>query len=128
MLSVDHVAHFLPSSPEPVITVMVSGGTPTVGESYSLTCTVTGADQLNPTITYRWIKDNTVISGETQSILSFSSLSQLDAGQYRCDVNVSSTLLIRNILTSNHHFQIIVPSKCLQSPCIQLQSHDCTFY
>ena len=37
MLSVDHVAHFLPSSPEPVITAMVSGGTPTVGESYSLT-------------------------------------------------------------------------------------------
>ena len=33
MLSVDHVAHFLPSSPEPVITAMVSGGTPTVGRA-----------------------------------------------------------------------------------------------
>ena len=75
MLGVDHVAHFLPSSPVPVITAVVSGGTPTVGESYSLTCTVTGADRLNPTITYQWFKDNTMVSGETQSTLSllFSS-------------------------------------------------------
>ena len=97
MLSVDRVAHFLPSSPEPVITAMVSGGTPTVGENYSLTCTVTGADQLNPTITYRWFKDNTVVSGEPQSTLSFSPLSLSDAGQYRCRVTVSSTLLSRSI-------------------------------
>ena len=48
MLSVDHVAHFLPSSPELVITAMVSGGTPIVGDSYSLNCTVTGADRLTP--------------------------------------------------------------------------------
>ena len=97
MLSVDHVAHFLPSSPEPVITVLVSGGTPTVGQSYSLTCTVAGAEQLNPTITYQWFKDNTVISGETQSTLSFSSLSLSDAGQYRCDVTVSSPYVSQNI-------------------------------
>ena len=98
MLSVDHVAHFLPSSPEPVITAMVSGGTPTVGESHSLTCTVTGADRLNPTISYQWFnKDNTMVSGETQSAISFSSLSLSDAGQYRCDVTVSSTLLSQSI-------------------------------
>ena len=60
MLSVDHVAQFLPSSPEPVITAMVSGGTPTVRESYSLNCTVTGADRLNATITYQWFKDSTM--------------------------------------------------------------------
>ena len=98
MLSVDHVAHFLPSSPEPVITAMVSGGTPTVGESYSLTCTVTGADRLNPTITYQWFKDNTVVSGETQSTLSLSSLG-LSVGQYRCDVVVGS-IRLSQVLTS----------------------------
>ena len=97
MFSVDHVAHFLLSSPEPVITAMVSGGTSAVGESYSLVCTVTGADQLNPTITYRWFKDNTVVSGETQSTLSFS-LSLYDSGQYRCDITVSSTLLNQSII------------------------------
>ena len=97
MLSVDHVAHFVPSSPEPFITAMVNGGTPNVGDSYSFTCTVTGADRLDPTIAYQWFKDNTVVSGETQSTLSFSSLSLSDAGQYRCDVTVSSTLLSQSI-------------------------------
>ena len=111
MLSVDHVAHFLPSSPEPVITAMVNGGTPTVGESYSLTCTVTGADRLNPTITYQWFKDNTVVSGETQSTLSFSSLSLSDSGQYRCDFTVGSTLLNQSIIAMSNTQDLTLQSK-----------------
>ena len=111
MLGVDHVAHFLTSSPEPVITAMVSGGTPTVGESYSLTCTVTGADRLNPTITYQWFKDNTVVSGETQSTLSFSSLSLSDAGQYRCDVTVRSTLLSQSVTKMSNTQDLTLQSK-----------------
>ena len=114
ILSVDHVAHFLPSSPEPVITAMISGGTPTVGESYSLTCTVTGADRLNATITYQWLKDNTVVSGETQSTLSFSSLSLSDAGQYRCDVTVSSTLLRDSITAQSNVHELQFPSTLVQ--------------
>ena len=102
MLSVDHVAHFVPSSPEPVITAIVSGGTPTVGENYSLTCTVTGADRLNPTITYRWFKNTALVSGERQTRFLFPSLSLSDAGQYRCRVTVSSTLLSQStIVLSN---------------------------
>ena len=111
MLGVDHVAHFLTSSPEPIITAMVSGGTPTVGESYSLTCTVTGADRLNTTITYQWFKDNTMVSGETQSTLSFSSLSLSDAGQYRCDVTVSSTLLSQSIINMSNTQDLTLQSK-----------------
>ena len=111
MLSVDHVAHFLPSSPEPVITAMVSGGTPTVGESYSLTCTVTGAGQLNPTITYQWFKGTALVSGETQSTLSFSSLSLSDAGQYRCDVTVSSTILSQSITKMSNTQDLTLQSK-----------------
>ena len=111
MLNVNHVAHFLPSSPEPVITTMVSGGTPTVGESYSLNCTATGADRLNATITYQWFKDNTMISGETQSTLSFSSLSLSDAGQYRCDVTVSSTLLSQPVMNMSNTQDLTLQSK-----------------
>ena len=115
MLSVDHVAHFLPSSPEPVftamVTVMVSGGTPTLGESYPLTCTVTGADRLNPTVTYQWFKNTAVVSGETQSTLSFSSLSLSDAGQYRCDVTVSSTLLSQSITKMSNTQDLTFQSK-----------------
>ena len=111
MLSVDHVAHFPPSSPEPVITAMISGGTPTVGESYSLTCTVTGADRLNPTISYQWFKNTAVVSGETQSTLSFSSLSLSDAGQYRCDVTVSSNLLSQSVMNMSNTQDLTLQSK-----------------
>ena len=102
---------FLPSSPAPIITAMVSGGTPTVGESYSLTCTVTGADRLNTTIAYQWFKDNTMVSNETQSTLSFSSLSLSDAGQYRCDVTVSSTLLSQSITNMSNTQDLTLQSK-----------------
>ena len=111
MFSVDHVAHFPPSSPEPVITAMISGGTPTVGDSYSLNCTVTGADRLNATITYQWFKNNTVVSGKTQSTLSFSSLSLSDAGQYRCDVTVSSTLLSQPVMNMSNTHDLTLQSK-----------------
>ena len=107
----------LPYSPEPVITAMFSGATPTIGESYSLTCTATGADQLNPTIIYQWFKDNTVVSDETQSTLSFSSLSLSNTGQYRCDVTVSSTLLHRKIFNSSYPYQLVIPSKCTLILC-----------
>ena len=111
MLSVHHVVHFLPSSPAPVITAMVSGGTPAVRESYSLTCTVTGADRLNPMITYQWFQDNTMVSGETQSNLSFTSFSLSDAGQYRCDVTVSSTLLSQSITKMSNTQDLTLQSK-----------------
>ena len=97
--------------PEPVITAMVSGGTPTVTESYFLTCTVTGADRLNSTITYRWIKNNAAVSSETQSTLSFSSLSLSDAGQYRCRVTVSSTLLSRSISAVSNTLNVTLQGK-----------------
>ena len=90
---------------------------PVVGSQYILTCTVTitGADRLNPTITYQWFKDNTVVSGETQSTLSFSSLSLSDAGQYRCDVTVSSTLLSQPITKMSNTHDLTLQSKCNSS-------------
>ena len=112
MLSVDHVAHFLPSSPEPVITAMVSqGGTPTVGESYSLNCTVTGADRLNPMIAYQWFKGTTVVVDGRQSTLTFSSLSLSDAGQYKCRVTVSSTLLRQSISKMSNTLNVTLRGK-----------------
>lgn len=72
---------------------MVSGGTPTIGESYMLTCTVTGADEFNRIITYQWLKNNSVVPGEVQSVLTFSSLKLSDAGQYACGATVSLTFL-----------------------------------
>ena len=52
-----------------------------------------------------------MVSGETQSTLSFSSLSLSDAGQYRCDVTVSSTLLSQPITKMSNTHDLTLQSK-----------------
>ena len=79
----------------------VSGGaTPTAGEDYQLTCSVSGAENLNPTTTYRWTKNSG--SGQTQvginsNTLSFTPLQLADAARYVCGVTISSSYLINDI-------------------------------
>ena len=70
---------------------------------YSLTCNVTGAGNLNPTITYQWTKNNITQTqmppaGADPKVLSFSPLRLSDAGQYTCHatVYVSSPYLNEN--------------------------------
>ena len=78
----------VPTTP-PMMTVAVSGdGIPAAGQSYTLTCSVSGAS----VTTYQWRKDGTVLS-ETRPILSFSPLRLSDAGQYTCEVTVNSITL-----------------------------------
>ena len=57
-------------------------------------------------------------SGETQSTLSFSSLSLSDAGQYRCDVTVSSTLLSQSVTKMSNTQDLTLQSKYKSSPMI----------
>ena len=59
---------------------------PTVGQSYTLTCRVHGTD--SPVTAYRWMKDGFLLS--QQETLVFSSIRLSDAGQYTCEVNVQS--------------------------------------
>ena len=93
------------------VSLLPSMASPFVGSQYTLTCTVTGADLLNAAISYRWFTDNTVVSGETQSTLSFSPLSLSDAGRYRCDVTVSSTLLSQSIIAMSNTQNLTLQSK-----------------
>ena len=64
--------------------------TPIPGQSYSLSCEVSGASA--PVSAYQWRRDDTVLS-ETGQTLSFSSLSLSDAGQYTCQVSVDGMIL-----------------------------------
>ena len=75
----------------PSATVSDGGATPTAGQSYSLTCTVSRADDLDTS--YQWSRNGVDINGETSATLSFPSLSLSYAGSYICEVTVSSTLL-----------------------------------
>jgi hypothetical protein len=76
------------------VNVQITGSvaTPALGQSYSLTCEVSGAS--GPVSAYQWRKDGTVLS-ETGPTLSFSSLSLSDAGQYTCQVSADGMILNR---------------------------------
>ena len=68
----------------------------------TLTCVITGADNINPTITYQWTRND----GSTQTpvgnsrVLTLSPLRLSNAGDYSCSVTISSNLLISPILNS----------------------------
>ena len=105
----------------PIITVNVGAsitsptGFLTAGQSYTLTCTanVTGEETLFTTIT--WIHPNGSVTPGTGSSLDLS-LSQLqvsDAGQYTCNVSVSSPFLNR-AQNSTDTYTVIVQGKLLQ--------------
>ena len=101
---------FLLLSSDPNVTVTISNGgaTPNAGQSYTLTCSVSGANNFNPA--YQWRKDSSTIDGETEPILSFTSLMLVDAGEYTCQVTVSSSYLNEDIIVSNT-LNVTVPSK-----------------
>ena len=72
-----------------------------MGQSYSLTCGVTGAESVSPSITYQWTKNNgtqTQIQNDAANPrISFSPLRLSDAGQYTCQATVSSPYLSNDI-------------------------------
>ena len=68
----------------------------------TLTCNVSGADSLKPTITYQWTRNNsnTPTQVGNSRILTLSPLRLSNAGDYNCNVTISSNLLISPILNS----------------------------
>ena len=63
--------------------------TPTLGQSYSLTCSVAG-DMDNVT-TFQWSKDGSLLN-ETGQTLSFQHLRLSDSGIYSCAISFESVL------------------------------------
>jgi hypothetical protein len=63
---------------------------------------VTGAENLNPSITYQWTNNNGTQVG-TAEVLSSSSFRLSDAGQYTCRAAVGSPLLNDDINMTNTH-------------------------
>ena len=105
-----------PSPTHIVITVQVtpsSGGPLTAGQTgFSLRCDVSGTDNLNsPTFTYQWQKDGDVISDQQGQTLSYSPLTASNAGQYICEVTVTSTSLSRSITIISNVQDVSIQSK-----------------
>ena len=89
---------------------IIPSGAPMLGQdSNTLTCRVFLTDNLCPSITYKWTKNNiTVIQlGTEPNALSFSPLRLSDAGQYTCQATISSLSLSRDITVMGSHDVII---------------------
>ena len=103
----------------PVPTLMARltlDGSPVAGQSFSLTCSVTGADSLSPTISYQFTQDNTggqieVRATQTTPILTFNPLVLSDSGQYRCEVNVTPPYLNNSQVVSSAPVNLTVQSE-----------------
>ena len=56
-----------------------------VGQSLTLSCTVTGSEP----ITYQWFKDGSELPGETEDMLALTPVAYSNFGTYHCVVNNS---------------------------------------
>ena len=99
----------------PTINVTITSPTepPALGRSYSLICTVTGADpSLHVNITYQWFRAHPTsremgTQFETDSSrLHLESLSLSDVGLYTCMATVSSSLLSEDIESISETFEL----------------------
>ena len=76
------MSYSLSAVPSVSVQIVNSGATTTAGENYQLKCTVTGAENLNPFITYRWTRnigsDQTPVEASS-NILSFTPQRLADA-------------------------------------------------
>ena len=70
-----------------------------VGNSTTLTCTVTRSNPMG-SYTYRWMHNNSItLPGETSSMLTVSILSESNLGVYLCEVINSANLTGSNTTT-----------------------------
>ena len=97
------------------MSIQINGSTSgTVGGSFELSCGVLGAENLNPSIIYRWTKNNgsQIQAGTDTSTLSFTTIQLPDAANYSCIADVSSDYLTGSITAVASH-SVIVQSKQL---------------
>lgn len=90
-----------------------SGGNLLLGEEYSLTCVVTGADKLNPVLSYGWTQNGTrleMIDNKT-NVLSFSPFRRSGTGNYSCIVNIFSQYVNKLIVINSRTESIQVQCK-----------------
>ena len=89
------------SSSAPSISFEISSSTSAVaGKSFGLIFRILGAENLNPSVTYRWTKNSgsgQIQVGTNSSILSFNPVRLSDAANYSCMVTIISSYLTDSI-------------------------------
>ena len=94
--------------------MITSAGTAEVGQSYSLSCSVSGADSLSPTsTTYRWYNESSNPRSQVGSTSTYTlnPLQPYHTGWYTCEVNITSPYLSGDLSRSRTQ-DITLLSKC----------------
>ena len=94
--------------------IITPADTAEVGQSYSLSCSVSGANSLSPTSTiYRWYNENSDPRSQvgTTNTYTLNPLRPYHAGQYTCEATITSPYL-NGILSQSVMQDITVQSKC----------------
>ena len=94
-------AHSFTSSPTavpPEVEVTATLTRVVVGNSTTLTCTVTRSNPMG-SYTYRWVHNNSITLSETSNMLTVSILTESNLGVYRCEVTNSAGLSGSNTTT-----------------------------
>ena len=100
------------------INVNTGGDAAIAGEDYSLICSVLGAENLNPIITYQWRKNNdSYLAGTNGAFLSFAPARISDAGtNYSCLATIVSSYLTENVVVMTFH-RVRIQSKLIICLC-----------
>ena len=78
----------------------------------TLTCDVSGADRLNPTITYQWTRNGETVPDSNSRTIDLSPLQLSHAGNYTCRATISSSLLDNDITaTSDNNQNLTIQSE-----------------
>ena len=75
-----------------LLAVISPSGGPMAGQSFSLTCSLSGGASLQPTLSYQWTREGGSLMTNTAT-LNFDTLYLSDAGQYSCQVILTSSQL-----------------------------------
>ena len=85
-----------------------------VGQVGTLTCDVSGADNLSPTITYQWTRDGETVPDSNSRTLDLSPLQLSHAGNYTCHATISSALLNNDIkITSDNNQNLTIQGESI---------------
>ena len=90
----------------------------TVGERYSLVCCIassTDHDLSTSEISYEWKQNDEILPSESSQILAFQPLKKSDAGDYSCQVTISSSLFQEaiTVISNTHTLELEVLSESI---------------
>ena len=95
-----YVSHFNFSVPDVTVDITTAGSAE-VGMSYTLTCTVSGADNLGGADIIAWTGPSGITGSGTSLQLPLGTLDLNDAGEYTCTATVTSNLLNSDLVRTD---------------------------